>query len=213
MKKACIGMAVMLVVHCAHAQNWSEWFRQKKTQKKYLLEQIAALQVYLDYAKELYSIAKEGLTTIGRIKKGDFDLHDDYFSSLKKVNPHLATSAKVVAIIAKQLQLIKEAKKTVDEATQSKAFTAEEIVHCKSVFENLLASCADLLDELMALTTSGTYEMKDDERMARIDALYEEMQNKYAFARSYSSEMGLLSMQRTNEKVDLDYSRKLREGL
>ncbi len=52
-------------------------------QKKSLLQQIAALKVYIDYAQKGYSIAKEGLTLIGNIKNREFDLHSKYISSLK----------------------------------------------------------------------------------------------------------------------------------
>lgn len=56
-------------------QTFHEWFRQKKTQKKYLIQQIAALKVYLGYVQKGYSIAQKGLTTVSNIKKGNFDLH------------------------------------------------------------------------------------------------------------------------------------------
>ncbi len=39
------------------AQTFDEWFRQSATQKKYLLQQIAGLQVYIGYVQKGYSIA------------------------------------------------------------------------------------------------------------------------------------------------------------
>ena len=39
-------------------------------QRKVLLQQIAALKVYTDYAQKGYSEAKKGLTTIGDFKGG-----------------------------------------------------------------------------------------------------------------------------------------------
>ncbi|MBK8088802.1 MAG: hypothetical protein IPK31_13170 [Chitinophagaceae bacterium] len=38
--------------NAANAQTLNEWVNQKSTQKKYLLQQIAALQVYIGYAKK-----------------------------------------------------------------------------------------------------------------------------------------------------------------
>ena len=213
MKNKILLLLLVCFTQLVHAQNWEEWTQQKKTQRKYLVQQIAVLQVYLSHAKEGYDIAAKGLRTIHTIKKGDFDLHDEFFSSLSKVNQAIASSAKVAAIIAKQIQIIKEAKKTVDGAAQTIAFTSEEIAHCKKVFETLLASCIEVIDELISLTTNGEYGMKDDERIKRIDALYVDMHNKYAFTVAYSSEMGLLAMQRMNEKIEADYSKKLRKVL
>lgn len=213
MKNSICLIFILFFAQIVHAQTWNEWVRQKKTQRKYLVQQIAALQVYLGYVKKGYNIAAKGLTVIGKIKKGDFDLHDDYFASLKKVNPAVASTAKVATLITKQIQIIKEAKRTVDGAAQSNAFTSEEMAQCKKVFETLLSSCLQVIDELVALTTSGEYEMKDDERIKRIETLYLDMQNKYAFTVAYSTEMGLLFMQLVNERIELEYSRKLKEGL
>lgn len=48
MKKLCVIMALLTsnVAGQAQTPNWNEWFRQKKTQRKYLIQQIAALKVY-----------------------------------------------------------------------------------------------------------------------------------------------------------------------
>ena len=48
---------IILSTNIGHSQKWDEWFKQKKTQKKYLIQQIAALKVYLGYLKEGYDIA------------------------------------------------------------------------------------------------------------------------------------------------------------
>src|SRR5690606_38045577 len=69
----------------AQSPTFNEWFRQKKTQRKYLVKQIAALKVYLEYLKKGYEIVDKGLTTIGEIKNGTFSLDKDYFNSLKAV--------------------------------------------------------------------------------------------------------------------------------
>lgn len=54
-------MAFVFSFQLAEAQTFDEWFRQKKTQKKYLVQQIAALKVYLGYLKEGYEIAQKGM--------------------------------------------------------------------------------------------------------------------------------------------------------
>jgi hypothetical protein len=56
---------------------------QKGSQIKNLVKQIALLKVYLEALRNGYEIAKTGLKTISDIKKGDFQLHLDYFDGLK----------------------------------------------------------------------------------------------------------------------------------
>lgn len=195
--------------HIAQAQTWDEWFKQKKTQRKYLLQQIVALKVYFGYVKKGYDIASKGLNTIRNIKNGDFNLHKDFFGSLKAVNPKIRNYGKVADIISFQLRIIKESRLTVAGVREAGQFTAEEMDYCKKVFDNLLNETLKTIDELFILITSGKLEMKDDERLKRIDALYADIQDKYAFTASFSEEMALLSVHRMRDQYEIDLSQKL----
>lgn len=200
---------LLTISSLSHGQTWEEWFQQTKTQKKYLLEQIAALQVYLGYVKKGYDISNKGLSTISKIKKGDFDLHGDFFGSLKSVNPRIRDYAKVADIIAFQLRIMKETKQALQGVRQLNQFTTGEVEYCSTVIGNLLEDCLKSIDELVLLTAADQLEMKDDERIRRIDDLYADMQNKYAFSASFSEEMGLLSVQRMREQHEVNLSKKL----
>ncbi|MBK6993319.1 MAG: hypothetical protein IPH34_16520 [Chitinophagaceae bacterium] len=67
------------------------------------------------------------------------------------------------------------------------------------------------IDELFMVITSGELEMKDDERLKRIDKLYADMQDKYSFCSSFSEEMGLLSVQRMGEQMEINRSKILND--
>lgn len=200
-------MAFLFVSILANAQAGAELLQQKQTQKKYLLQQIAALQVYIGYAKKGYNIASKGINTVRNIKKGDFNLHRDFFSSLKNVNPKISSYVKVTDIISFQLRIIKQTKQTLQGIRETKQFTLEELDYCKQVFDNLLDECMKTVDELLLIITSGKLEMKDDERLKRIDNIYKDMQDKYSFCSSFSDEMGLLSMQRLGEQIEINHSK------
>lgn len=190
----------------AKAQNWEEWTQQKKTQKKYLLQQIAALQAYIGYVKKGYNVVNNGLTTIREIKSGDFKLHRDFIGSLKHVNPKIGKYEKVADIIIYQVRIVKETKKTMQGIREVGQFTQEEMGYCKNVFDNLLVECLKSMEELFLIITPDKLEMKDDERMKRIDMLYADMQNKYAFSADFANEMGMLSIQRLREKMEINNS-------
>jgi hypothetical protein len=187
-------------------QTLEEWTQQKKTQIKYLLEQIAANKVYIDYLEKGYQIAHAGLQTIQDIKKGDFNLHFNFFDSLKKVNPQIKNWTKVAEIVAFQLRIIKKAKQTIKDIREAGQFTDNELDYCKMVFDNLLSACLQNINELVMVTTDGELTMKDDERIRRIDQLYTDMQDKYSFTTSFSEEMGILSAQRLSEQMELRLS-------
>lgn len=200
-----IGFA-LFVVTSVKAQTLQEWTQQKKTQIKYLLQQIAANKVYIEYLQKGYSIANRGITTIRKIKSGDFDLHYDFLSSLKAVNPTIKNSGKVVGIIALQIKIIRESTQAVERIREMNQFTTEETNYCSKVFDNLLEDCLKNLDELFMVISSGDLTMTDDERMKRIDKLYAAMQSKYGFCASFSNEMSLLAIQRLNEQIEVNQS-------
>lgn len=71
------------------AQNIEEITQQKATQRKYLLEQIAAYRLYAGYLKKGYEIAQQGLSlvhTIQHKKQGDDEHH---FKLLVSAHPWL----------------------------------------------------------------------------------------------------------------------------
>lgn len=200
---------LMAVFNSAYSQTTEEWTQQKKTQKKYLLQQIAALHTYINYAKKGYNIVNKGVTTVRNIKKGDFNLHRDFFNHLKNINPKISRYVKVADIIAYQFRIIKQTKEAVTGIRATKQFTAQETDYCVAVLNNLISECGKTIDELILIITDGKLEMKDDERLKRIDALYGDMQNKYAFCSSFSEDMALLTMQRLSEQVQINYSKIL----
>ncbi|MET6998673.1 hypothetical protein [Chitinophaga defluvii] len=202
-------LVLMAVSGSGKAQTFAEWFQQKKTQKKYLIQQIAALQVYIGYAKKGYNIAKDGLNTIGGFTRGEFDLHGDFINSLKKVNPEIKRYAKVADIIALQMKIVQQSGGAYRQLQRSDMFSAGELSYVNRVLGRLLDDCEKILDELITVTTSGKLEMKDDERMARIDRLYLDMQDSYTFSKSFTDEAQSLALSRKKDITDVSTSRAL----
>jgi uncharacterized protein HemY len=209
MKILLIILVFLISIKQSNAQTYDEWFRQKKTQKKYLLQQIAALKVYIGYAEKGYSIATKGLNTIQDIKHGDFNLHNNFFNSLTSVNPRVKQYSKVAAIIAMQISIAKHVHNTIIDCRKAKQLTDKELEYLQQVFNNLLDDCAKNLDELIGLITDSEQQMKDDERIKRIDKLYADMQDKQVFSQSFGNAAKGLSMQRRNDAYDIEIERKL----
>jgi hypothetical protein len=206
MKNIIITLLFLALGKLSHSQTYDEWFRQKKTQKKYLLEQIAALQTYIGYAEKGYSIATNGLKTIRDIKNGDFNIHNNFFNSLSSVNPQVKKYSKVAAIIAMQISIAKLVHNTIK---QCKLLTSTELDYLQHVFKYVLDDCTKNLDDLIALITDGEQQMKDDERIKRIDHLYTDMQDKQVFVQTFSHSAKGLSVQRRNEQYDIQIEKKL----
>lgn len=210
MKKCLVILSILITFgSAARAQTFSEWFKQKKTQKKYLVQQIAALQVYIGYVKKGYKIAQQGLTAIGDFKNGEFNLHQDYFNSLKNVNPSVQHYDKVAAIIALETETVKNCHNTFKHVRGSGAFAENEVSYISKVLRRLMDDCADITGELITLITSGELEMKDDERLERIDRLYVSMQDDYTFMKHFDSQISILAVNRHKEKKDTKVNQEL----
>ena len=199
----------MLIALPSYGQTLEEWTQQKETQIKYLLQQIAANKVYIEYIENGYGIARKGLNIIQKIKKGDFDLHRDFIASLSNINPEIKSYVRVGDIITYQARIVKRINNTLRNLKESNQFTADELDYNKSVFEKLLDECLKNIDELFLVITSGELEMKDDERINRIDQLYLDMQEKYCFCESFSKECSVLAVQRLSEQLEINMSRKI----
>jgi hypothetical protein len=206
MKKLWIVIVGISLTYNSQAQGI---FNQKAGQIKNLIKQIALLKVYIGYLEKGYDIAKKGLTTITDIKNGDLHLHLDNFNGLKAINPKIKKYAKVADIIIFQIQIVQVYKKTVKQIKDNELFSADEVDYVNSVFTKLLEQSGINIDELITLITVGEYEMKDDERLKRIDVLETDMQDMYAFAQNFGQGAQVLSLHRNREKGEVQTSRIL----
>ncbi|MFV8353562.1 hypothetical protein [Flavobacterium sp. XS2P14] len=178
-------------------------------QREALLKQIAALQIYIGYAQKGYSVAKKGLNTIGDFKRGEFNLHSDYFNSLKTVNPKIKKYARIAEIISLQVKIMKSYGAIYQRFQQNDLFHGDEVDYINRVFDRLIENCDDNLEELITIVTEGKLEMKDDERMKRIDVLYQNMLENHTFCESFSNQVKLMSLSKANDIKEVKTSRAL----
>lgn len=199
-------LVLMLTSVVSYGQTLGEIFRQKKTQKEYLLKQIAALEVYIGYAKKGYDIVGEGIHLVKDITGGEFSLHQHYFTSLAVVNPSIKGSPAVAEILDKGLGVL-----AVLKSWKATGLNANDWAFVLLVKANLLSECASELGELLLVITSGKLEMKDDERLQRLEGLRFSMEDKHGFALSFTGDLNRLIRQRENEQHDIDQIRRWHE--
>lgn len=187
------------IVGSAFGQTWSEWFKQKKTQKRYLLEQIAALKVYAGYLKKGYEIVDGGISTVRDITRGEFSLHNAFISSLKQVSPLISKDVRVAEIIALQIGILGG----FAEIKGSEYLSAEDLAYIRLVQGVVTLDCFNDLEELLLVVTSGRLEMKDDERLERLAKVYENMLGKSAFVRDFCGNVASLMRQRRSGEQEI----------
>lgn len=191
MKLSILLVLMILSVNC-FSQN----------QIKLYIQQIAANKVYIEYLQKGYSIARKGLTTIGNIKDGHWSLDKDFFSGLDNVNPKIRSYAKVADIVALNIQVVKQYKRTLKEARASHRFTGSELAYLDKVFTGLIDNCTAVVDELTLVLQNTSLKMSDDERLKRIDKLHTGMRDNYSFVQHFSGELQVMQLQRDKELKD-----------
>jgi len=209
MKKLLLVTLMLSLKTFLMAQTSAEWLRQKATQKKYLLQQIAALHVYGDYLSKGYSIARNGLQGISEKKQKDRDQHEAHFHALRLVNPAIRHYTKIANILALQLSIGNEATQVIRICRQSRLLNDLELVYIREVFNKLGDDCLHDLDMLLAIISDEEGSLTDDERLIRIDKLYRDSVDKQVFARSFSGQVKGLCIQRKHDKKNINISKKI----
>ncbi|MDB5004431.1 MAG: hypothetical protein JWQ34_2656 [Mucilaginibacter sp.] len=178
-----ITIVLLFSLSCAQAQTFAEWFSQGKTQKKYLLAQIEALQVYGGYLKKGYGVAKGGLGSITSYASDEFKLHTAYYDRLKMADPSLKNNAQVKEIISWQQDIIKLTSNW------------NEVQPTKNA---LLKDCEAQLTELSKVISSKT-EMTEAERLQQIEAIHAAMLSNLHFASNFSTQLKRYAIQKQQE--------------
>ena len=209
--KCGLLLLVLLMIAAAaprcQAQTWAELFQQNKTQRKYLLNQIAALQVYIGYAKKGYELVGSGIGTIRDISNGEFNLHNVFITGLKQVSPVIRNDVRVVEIMAMQLSIIKN----FSGIKAGDWLSADQLVYVAEVSGGVMGECFHDLEELLLVITAGKLEMKDDERLFRLNGIYERVLDKSAFSQSFCQQAASLIRQKQLDQSTLEKLRRYYE--
>ncbi len=126
------------LITSAKAQFLGGFFNQGATQKDYLLQQIAALQVYDGYLQKGYNIAKDGTCAISTIKNGDLNLHTGHIDSLKIVSTRVRNYSKVKGTIQQQQQIVTSHNTVYPQLTKSNQFRAKELTSLNTIYQSIL---------------------------------------------------------------------------
>lgn len=193
----------------AQTPKFKEIFKQKKTQREYLIRQVAALKIYFGYLKKGYEIAGKGLRTVGDIKNTSFDLDKDYLGSLKRVSPVVRNSPGVDDIFLYHQHIQDVFRALYSDCQDDENLTPEEVRYIRAVYRNMLGECNGALDELQRILTAGETEMNDDERLRRLEKVCADMLDRYSFTQNFAGSTRLLIQERARENHYLKGSVRL----
>ncbi len=189
----------------ADAQTFAEWFKQKSTQKKYLLQQIAALQVYASYYKVGNDIARNGLGSITGWLTSEYGIHNTYYNKMLYVNPVVKDNKQVSDIIGWQSDILKR----MSSLDKTSNLTNNEKKYIDQVKAALFSDCDQQITELQNLVTNNKLKMSDEERLKHIGIIHAAMQSNYRFASSFSNQVKVYAVQRSKESNNVIAEKKI----
>lgn len=197
MKKVLIGIFLITASFKSQAQSFEIQQLLLDVQKLAQLKSI-----YSDLVKG-YDILSEGYNAVKDISQGNFDLHKLFLDNLLTASPAVQKYQKVANIIECQLQIISEYGTAYNRFKSDDNFSPDEIIYIGKVYNNLINESIKGLSDLTNVITDGTLRASDDERLAQIDKLDAEMQERLSFLRYFNNNTTVLALQRAREKNDV----------
>ncbi|OXA73760.1 hypothetical protein B0A67_03555 [Flavobacterium aquidurense] len=173
------------------------------------IEKLAQFKQILKDMKKGYEMLSGGYNTVKDLSKGNFSLHETFLDALMQVSPTVRNYRRIGDIVNYQVQLVKEYKSAFGRFRDSKNFNAEEIGYLERVYDNLFKQSLRNLDELTSVITANKMRMSDDERLASIDKIYADMQDKLLFLRNFNNNTAVLALQRAKERNDVNAMRSI----
>lgn len=193
-------LSVFISAQYSWSQTLEEWTAQNETQIKYLVEQISALKVYGNYLHKGYQVIQKGLNTVGAIKEGDLSMHQEYFGSMKAVNPTIKNLSAVETIIQLQRKVVADVYNYFNQLSRINILKKHELLYSQNVYRSIINRCISIVDDLLLVTSDNQLDMRDDERLAWIQKLYNEMQAVNTTTQSFGNSLRLLAIQRSREQ-------------
>jgi DNA repair ATPase RecN len=173
------------------------------------IEKLAQFKQILTDMKKGYQILNGGYNVVKDLSKGNFSLHETFLDALMQVSPTVRKYKRVGEIIHYQVLLVKEYKAAFNRFSNSGNFNPEEIAYLEKVYSKLFKESIRNLDELTSVISENTLRMSDDERLAAIDKVYADMQDKLSFLRNFNNNTSVLGIQRTKERNDINAMRSI----
>lgn len=193
-------MTLGSVERCAaQSFSFSDLFGQGDKEMKNMLKQIAALKAFEASVRQGYDELRNEWRAVGNWKNSEFGMHQSYYNSLSQVNPLVTRFRDDGSLASEQQSMISR----FAAVRNLPGLTVAEQTYVRQVVQMVLSDCANAVNDLREVTTSGVWVMSDDERIRRISAVADEVKSLYEFTCLFVARVHLLAAQRRSETDEL----------
>ena len=169
-------------------------------------EKLASLKNILSQMYQGYEVLSKGYSAVKGVAQGNFSLHEAFLDGLYLVSPTVRKYPRVTDIINDQAALVNEYRQASGSFSRSGRFHPDELAYMMNVYNNLISTSLQNLDDLAMIITDSQLRMSDAERLTAIDRLYLESHNQLTYLRRFNDQASAMARQRTvieQDKQDL----------
>jgi hypothetical protein len=203
--KWIVFFVVVLKVNVSRGQT------QEATQLLLNYEKLKQLEEILDNMYKGYKILSQGYNRIKDIAEGNYSLHHVFLDGLLQVSPVVRNYRKIPEIVNYQLRMVAEQRDAYMRFRDDANLTESEISYLSEVYGQLITESLKNLEALTMVITASKLRMNDDERLAAIDRIHADMEDKLVFLRDFNNSTQLLIIQRAKERSGITTLRKLND--
>ena len=211
MRSSKVRVCTSLWVFCLLSGFCSRASAQSNEVQQLLLnvEKLTQFKSILSDMKAGYQIVSSGYNAVRDISQGNFSLHQTFLDGLMAVSPEVRKYHKIAGIVSAQGKIMSEYKSAFSRFKSSDRFNAKEVDYLASVYGQLNKQALANLESLLMVITAGELRMSDDERLAAIDKIYEDMQEKLLFLRHFNAQGIGIARQRELEQRNVSDMQEL----
>jgi hypothetical protein len=136
--------------------------------------------------------------------QNEWDLFNGYYQELWQVKAALSTYVKVVAMIDRQAQLVRQEQAAIAAVEQDKHFSAAELNYIGSVYAGIVRQSADNIAKLYRVIESFVTQMSDGDRLTLIDGAAEGIDQNANDLDVFTQQNALLSLERAQDEADIN---------
>ncbi|WP_026953578.1 hypothetical protein [Algoriphagus vanfongensis] len=193
----------------SYSQTFEEWWNQKETQKKYLAEQLAALEAYGAVLKEGYETVSQGLGLMRTIQHEDFSQHQSFYGSFSRINPAISShpeTEKCIQIYELTKQLTTHIPNSLLQIALLSEAEKRVILHiCQAIQKD----SDQILLDLESFLQEEKIQLNDSERLERIHQTQNVLQEVLGFGLRFYQECENLMLSRKQELQSITASKSL----
>jgi len=167
------------------------------------VEKLSQLKNILADMKRGYEVIAKGYKAVKDIAEGNFSLHEVFLDGLWLVSPEVRKYYKIAEIISYQKDMVSEYKAAFKRFSSGENFSVSELDYVSKVYSKLMEESLDNLDRLAMVITADKMRMSDQERLAAIDQIFADVEDKLVFLRSFNRKTSILNVQRQREKSEI----------